>query len=489
MKKIETELAIVAAGPAGLCAAVAAAELGVEVAVFEKSGTIGGTANQGMGIFGVESRIQKNSMIPLTKEDAFKRFMDYVHWQSDAQLVHDYFWKSGNTVDWLEDMGVRFAGAMRGFPDSEQTWHVVVPDGGGRPGPRAASAMNRVIYERALELGVQFYLNTPVSELIKKDGEIVGLRAVDDEGEEYEVSSIAVIVATGGFGTNPEMVKKYCNYDLHKDLFGFDIPGIVGDGHKMAWAAGAGKSRMEMERIMGSSIPGAFSGEYPGVRLFNQAGPIAVNKSGYRVCNEHVMQNFSVAGNIIDFQQDRTVYMIIGESLVEYYRKNGLDYAGEVFHDDPTENFEARWEKVAERFPDAAFCAESVAELAEKLDVSTKNLSKTIERYNNYCARNHDDDFGKSYKFLHPIEGRLFAYRCAPGAYGSLGGIRINHRFEVLTDDYEIIPGFYAAGSDVNTLYNGTYYFYFPGSTMGFAVNSGRMAGEYAANYILGNDA
>ena len=83
-------------------------------------------------------------MISLTKEEAFKRFMDYVHWQSDPHLVHDYFWNSGPTIDWLEDMGVVFAGAMRNFPASEQTWHVVQPDDGSRPGARAAGTMNKI---------------------------------------------------------------------------------------------------------------------------------------------------------------------------------------------------------------------------------------------------------------------------------------------------------------------------------------------------------
>lgn len=133
MEKIITDLAIVAAGPAGLCASVAAAEAGVQVAVFEKSSIAGGTANMGMGPFGVESRIQKRTMGTLRKEEAFRRFMDYVHWQSDANLVHDYIWNSGPTIDWLEDMGVRFAGAMKNFPASEATWHVVMPDDGPAP--------------------------------------------------------------------------------------------------------------------------------------------------------------------------------------------------------------------------------------------------------------------------------------------------------------------------------------------------------------------
>ena len=101
------------------------------------------------------------------------------------------------------------------------------------------------------------------------------------------------------------------------------------------------------------------------------------------------------------------------------------------------------------------------------------------------CDENYDDDFGKNRNYLHPLTGKKFyalEFRC--NAYGSLGGIKINHNYEVITDDYKVIPGLYAAGTDVCDIYNGTYYYYFPGNTMGFAVNSGRMAGENAADYV-----
>lgn len=488
MTRIETDVAIVAAGPAGLCAAVAAAEQGAEVVVFEKANTFGGAANMGMGPFGVESKLQKRTMISLSKEDLFRRFMDYVHWQVDAQLVHDYLWKSGDTIDWLEDMGVQFAGAMKNFPESEPTWHVVTPLGGGRPGARCASAMNKVIYERAQELGVQFYFNTPVYELVKEGDEVIGFKARSESGEEYEVDAGAVIVATGGFGTNPEMVKEHTGYTLNKDMFDFMIPGIVGDGVKMAWAAGAGRGRMEMERVLGQSLPGTMYGEYPQGRVFTQASALAINKSGYRVCDESVMQNSSVGGNIIDFQQDKAVYMIVSEDIVNYFRKNGIDYPNEVFHEDPTENFEAVWEQAAKDYPDCAFAADSPEELAAMIGIPEKNLVRTIQRYNRFCNENYDDDFGKKRRYLHELKGRLYAYRLVCSAYGSLGGIKINHRFEVLTDNYQVIPGLYGAGTDVCDIYNGTYYFYLPGNTMGFAVNSGRMAGEYAARFALGYD-
>ena len=485
MKKITTDLAIVAAGPAGLCASVAAAEAGVSVAVFEKAGIPGGTANMGMGPFGIESRVQKRAMINLTKEAAFRRFMDYVHWQSDANLVHDYIWKSGSTIDWLEDMGVRFAGAMKNFPDSEQTWHVVMPDDGSRPGARSATAMNKAIFNRGTELGVTYYFNTPVVKLLADGLNVTGLIAKSDDGTEYEVSAKAVIVATGGFGTNPEMVKKYTNYDLGKDMFDFMVPGIMGEGIRMAWEIGAGKGRMEMERTGSCPLPGVTLGAYPQSFVFGNYGNIAVNKAGYRCCDESVLQNTSVMGNIIDYQQDRTMYKIMTSGQLKHYKRTRVEFDTGAFHLNPFENFEEEYSKICAEYPDIAWEADSAEELAQKMGLPADVFVQTVDKYNQQCKQNYDDDFCKPRQYLIPMTGnKFYALRYTPSAYGSLGGIKINHKLEVLTDDWKVIRGLYGAGSDVCEIFNGTYFFYLPGNTMGFAVNSGRMAGEYASDYI-----
>ena len=485
MKKIETELAIVAAGPAGLCASVAAAESGVQVVVFEKASIPGGTANMGMGPFGVESRVQERAMNTLTKEEVFRRFMDYVHWQADANLVHDYIWKSGDTINWLEDMGVKFAGAEKNFPASEATWHVVQPDDGSRPGARAASTMNRVLYKRAQELGVKFYFSTPVYKLLAEGQKVTGLLARSEDGEEYEVSAKAVIVATGGFGTSHEMVRQYTGYELEKDMFDFMVPGIVGDGIRMAWEIGAGRGRMEMERLAGCPVPGASLGEHVQLFTFGNYGNLCINKSGYRICDESVLQNASIMGNIVDYQQDHTAYKIMSSGQLKYYKRTRVARDVAVFSADPFTNFDEEYSKLCQEYPDLCWEADSLEELADKLCVPADTLQETVDRYNRQCEQHYDDDFGKPRKYLIPVTGnKFYAVKYLPSAYGSLGGIKTNHKLEVLTPDYKVIEGFYAAGTDACDIYNGTYYFYLPGNTMGFAVNTGRMAGEYAADYI-----
>ena len=150
MKRYDTQICVIAAGPSGLSAAVQSAQDGADVIVLEKSSTIGGTANMGMGPLGIGTKYQKKQMIDITVEKAFDMFMDYTHYNVDARLVKRYFAQSAETIEWLEDIGVEFEGAFRYFPQSEATWHIVKTDKG--IGPRAASFMNRALYNKALEL-------------------------------------------------------------------------------------------------------------------------------------------------------------------------------------------------------------------------------------------------------------------------------------------------------------------------------------------------
>lgn len=487
MENLKTQFAIVAAGPTGLAAAIEAAEQNVEVMVFEKSSMAGGTANMGMGPLGVESRMQKELMIGITKEEAFNIMMEHTHWNVDARLVRDYFWKSGETIDWLEDMGVIFDRPTKYYPGAYETWHVVKPDDGGSPGPRSASSMVKVMFERAKELGVKFYFDTQVKKLNRnEDGSISGLLALDKDNKEYNVEADAVLVCCGGFGNNSEMINKYTEHTDGVDMFGFKIPGITGDGLKMIWEIGGGKSHMEMERIIGNDIPNV--GIYESKNVFSQASALIVNRQGYRIINEEEIKNGAVASNSISRQYKGDAFQIIDDSIIKHFRKNGPDFPSAVFRGDFTKTFYDEIEDMAKDYPKSIFVGDSLEELAEKMEIDVDNFIETVDEYNDSCDNGYDDIFCKNRKFLHPLIGkRFYAQRISSGAYGSLGGIRVNHKLEVLTDEYEKIKGLYAGGSDVCDLYAGTYCYLLGGNTMGFAINSGRIAAENACDYIYDN--
>jgi len=479
--RLQTEIAIIGAGPAGLSAAISAAEKGCKVIVFEKGVTTGGTANMGMGPFAVESRLQKLKQISLTREEAFRLFMDYTHWRVDARLVKTYIDLSGDTIRWLEEMGVEFADVAAYFPGAHFTWHIVRPET-GEPGPGCAGTMMRIMTQRAKKLGVEILLQCPVKKILKAQGKIIGLVAEDRNGEEIQVRAKAVVVATGGFGDNPEWIKKYTGFEWGVDLFSFRVPGLQGEGIMMAWEVGAGKSDMNMELIYG--VPGM--DEFPTIRgVFRQPSDIMVNLQGERFINEEILPNTTFTGNAIARQKGRCAFVIVDDGLLECFQKRGLDVISRVFPIEDVQRFHEEMEAALSKGSKDLFISDSVQGLAEAMGVDANGFEKTIKEYNDFCKKGRDELFHKNSRYLIPLEGpRFYASRNFPGAYGSLGGIKINYRCEVLTDNWEVIPGLYACGTDACSIYGDSYMFLLPGNTMGFALNSGRIAGESASRYV-----
>jgi fumarate reductase flavoprotein subunit len=479
MDKVITDVAIIGGGASGLAAAVAAAEGGASVTVFEKASTTGGTGNMGMGPLAVESRLQRLKQIALTKDEAFKIFMDYTHWRVDARLVRAYLDKSADTIDWLEKMGVEFVEPAAYFPGANFTWHLVKPSGGGRPGPQSSATMMKCLTENAKELGVKILLQTPATKIVKENGRIAGVVASDKTGTPVQVNAKAVIIASGGFGDSPEWIKKYTGYEWGKNLFSFRIPGLIGEGIRMAWEAGAGETEMTMELIYG--VPGT-APEYPVVAEVLRQPNLMVNLQGDRFLNEEIMGNTTFTGNAIARQKKQCAFIIFDEAIKKHYETKGLDFTSAVFHADTT-TFDTELKKVLDRGNKDIFIADSLEELASKTGIDLEGLRKTVNEYNKSCET-RDELFNKRAIYLKPIkQPKFYAARFFPGAYGSLGGIRINYRTEVLNKDYDVIPGLYAVGTDVCTIYGDSYVFVLPGNTMGFALNSGRMAGENAAKY------
>ena len=377
-------------------------------------------------------------------------------------------------------MGVEFFGAFRYFPESEASWHIVKPES-GEMGPRAASSMLRIMTERAKELGAEFLLETPAKKILREDGKITGVIAVDKNGEEIHISCSAVVVATGGFGDNPEMIKQFTPYEYGKNMYNFRIPGVVGDGMKMAWEVGAARTECNMEVAYGCPVGDA----YPTVKTTHTQPNLMVNLQGERFVNEEVMSNTTFFSNALATQKNSVGFSIIDDTILNYYVKNGADKVSLVFHIKSFDTYREEMAKAVQTDGKFFFAADSIEELADQMGVDKANLAKTVAEYNESC-KSRDLLFGKDARYLKPLKGpRFYAIAFYPGAYGSLGGIKINYKTEVLDNEWETIPGLYAAGTDANTIFGDSYVFILPGNTMGFALNSGRMAGEHAVEYLV----
>ena len=476
MTQLEADVVVIAAGVAGLAASIAAAEKGARVITFEKASTTGGTGNMGMGPLGVESRLQRFKQMGPTKDEAFKIFMDYTHWQVDARLVRAYMDKAATTIDWLEKMGVEFLEPRAYFPGGWPTWHIVKPGGEG-----CAGNMTRIMTQRAKEMGVRILLRTPVKKILKEGDKIVGVIAEDDRsGEPIQTTAKAVIVATGGFGDNLQWIKKYTGYEWGRDLQSFRIPGLAGDGIRMAWEVGAAPTEMRMELIY--LMPGELDPEL--AETFRQPH-LLVNLLGERFMNEEIMPNPPFTGNAISRQKDRSAFLIFDENIKKHMESAGFDVFHEVFPFTKVRDLDALIKTAFDKGYKDVFIADSLEELAGKTGIDLNGLKAAVEEYNGFCEKGFDPVFNKRPKLLRPIKTpKYYAGKFLPGAYGSLGGIKINYKTEVMSKDWKKIPGLYAAGTDACSIYGDTYVFVLPGNTMGFALNSGRIAGENAAEYI-----
>lgn len=479
MKKLECDVAIIGAGPSGLAASVQAADDGAKVMVFEKANVVGGAANMGMGPLGIGTKQQQAQMVDIDVERAFKMFMDYTHWRVDANLVKKYFENSASTIEWLEDMGLEFAGAYKYFPKSEATWHIVAVNGGiGRNG---GAIMNKTMMEKGKELGVEYFLETPAKKILKDEsGKICGILATDNTGEEIEVSCKAVIIGTGGAGDNPQVIKDRIGYTFGEDMFNFAIPGLKGEGIKMAMEAGAATTDMNVEMIY--ILPNSDFGPDCIPATFMQPN-LMVNRLGRRFINEEEMQNTTFTGNAISVQPGRIGYSIIDSFILKGYKKRGLDVTNFVHHPENIDDFEqAVDDSIAANNPDVVK-ADSIEELAEKLGIDPEKLVDTVDEYNDMCD-SYDEQFFKDRKFMKPIrKAPFYAGKFRPSGYGTLGGIKINDDAQVLDNEWNPIPGLYACGTDTCTIYGDSYMFLLPGNTMGYCLNTGRFAGEGAASY------
>ena len=216
--------------------------------------------------------------------------------------------------------------------------------------------------------------------------------------------------------------------------------------------------------------------------LFHQPH-LMLNLLGERFINE-AEGNDSFKGNSIALQKERQCLFVFDETI-KNEMKTYLDFINLVIQTPTLANIDEMIQRIVANGYPHFFVANSVEELAEKTGMEPTGLHATLEHYNDCCDHGYDDLFVKPTRYLRPVRtAPFYALRLFPAGYGSLGGIKINHKTEVLDKGWNRIPGLYASGTDACDIYGDTYVFQLPGNTMGFALTSGRMAAEHAAEYI-----
>jgi fumarate reductase flavoprotein subunit len=475
----QADVAVIGSGATGLAAALTLAEGGAKVVVFEKQRSLGGTSNFFQGTFAVESDMQRERYVDYTRDQCFKNTMDYSHWRANPRLVRAIIDESGPTIAWLQSQGVVFVDATINMPESPLTYHVIKGKG---------EAVVKALVDQAKSKGVQFLPGTPVVGLLKEGNRVTGVLA-DADGEEVEVAVKAVVIASGGFANNKEWIKKYTGYDLGVNLFPVGNTGKTGDGLRMAWEAGAaeeGVSTIEMFRVAPTGDEFAM-----GCNLEQASAQpdLWVTARGERFCDETITFWDTPLGNAQGrYMNDGCTYSLFDDSIVERLIERGLDKGVSVEIPPGFKLTDLRREIQAalDNGSTEVFAADSLEELAAQIGVEPATLKATVDEYNHYCNQGHDELFAKDARYLRPLLGpKFYATRARTVFLGTMGGIKVTGKLEVLDKKDNVIPGLYAGGFDAGGMYGDSYPIKSSsGLASSFALNSGRIAGKSALAYL-----
>ena len=483
MSRVNTEfdIVVVGSGSTGLVGSLTAVEGGAKVIILEKMRSLGGVSNFAEGMFGAESDMQRQQYVSYTRDDAFKTIMEYSHWRANARLVRAFVDESAATITWLQQQGVEFDEVTTNVPGGPVVWHILKG-----PETERGSMMIKTLTERAKEKGVEFWLATQAKKLIKEGNKITGI-IVEKDGEELKIDAKAIIIATGGYANNKEWIKKYTGFDLGVNLFPVGNVDKMGEGIRMAWEIGAAEEGMGvLQFIRGGPVLGVGLSFISPLESASNQPTLRVTQDGERYCDESIIGNFAFDGNAMARLKGKSVFTIFDESLVNYWMEEGTDMGtGRIYPPGKRLNIgEALKEALETKAPDV-YAANSVEELAGEIGLNPTVLKATVEEYNGFCAKGHDGLFAKNPKYLRPLKGPKFhALKSNLVFLGTLGGIKINHKMEVVDKKENPIPGLYAGGMDAGGIYGDSYDVITCGGTLAFGVNSGRIAGKNALKYI-----
>ena len=477
IENLSAELVVVGGGGAGLTAAVAASEEGVkDIIILETRSKPGGNAAYVGGIFAAESRVQKRLGIDARRDVLFKKAMDYAHWKTNPRLVRALVDKSGDTIQWLEGKGLTFDKVHPLYPNQvPMVFHFQKPP--GKTGARFVKAFVKTCEES----GVRLLCRTKAKKLLMGEkGDVIGV-LVEAENGEFRVFAKSVIIATGGFSGNTELLRTYLpSYDKKV----FNLRGIPhqGDGLRMALEIGAATEGMVMLEMNG---PG-FAGSHHLTIVAKHPKTIWVNKKGKRFTDESIAL-FPETANCLYRQPGKISYSLFDEEIKQSIYEDELNPLDALIVGNKDWALKAEKDLQSQAGKGKVKICESWDEVAEWIGAVPDILKAEINEYNAFCIQGHDDLFVKDRRYLSPLrKPPYYAIQCGLNLMTTHGGIKVNHRMEVLDTKDTPIPGLYAAGVETGGTDSDTYDSHLTGHSFGFTVNSGRIAGETAAKFILG---
>jgi fumarate reductase flavoprotein subunit len=471
-KGLETQVVVVGGGGAGMSAAVAAKEIGADVILLERRRSFGGNSALAGGIFAAESHLQRQKRLDVRRDMCFREALTFSHNKVNPRIFRAFINKSGDTVKWLENMGLKFHDVPPYYPGQTIiSWHT--PKTGGK-------AIVSTLSNRCKSLNIKMITGARVTKFLRDDaGNIIGVQARYKKEDLY-VKAKSIVFAAGGFGGNVPMIKKYSQI-YHENINLIGLPHM-GECVVMAMEAGAATEGLGTLHLTGPSFPP--SRILSGLSL--EPNTIWVNKKGVRFTDESIGVKSFEAVNAQVRQPDMISFTLFDSSIRQYLADNGLTKGmGSVYK---AAKAKASWLKELEEQNKKGTLriSSSWDEIASWAGLDARVLKDTIKEYNSICDKGYDPIFNKDRMYLKPLTTPpYYAMLSRPGMLTTMGGIRINERMEVVDKNDDVIPGIFAGGNDTGGWEPDTYNINLSGSTFGIAINSGRIAGESAAKYAL----
>ena len=485
---LEADVVVIGAGGAGMSAAIEAADAGKSFIVVEKAAMTGGNTTRATGgmnaaetpeqqknEFGEAAGIEKTiaaakESYPELAELTATVEQQYADWQAagsqgyfdsielfeldtlvggknvnNHELVEVLATQAKDGIEWLKTVGADLSQVGSFGGASVKRIHKPVDENGKTLS--VGSYLVPILEKAMLDKGVTLYTETAATEILMQDGKAVGIKATGKDAN-YTINTKSVVVASGGFAGNSEMVISY-----KSDLEGFastNAATITGDGIKMAEAVGAALVDMEQIQIHPTV-------EFNSAALITEGlrgdGAILVNQDGKRFFDEVGTRDAVSAAEIA--QPGGYAYLVIDQKMVDAssviagYIKKGFTVQGE-----------------------------SYAELAEAIGCDAATLEETMNKWNEAVANKNDAEFGRT-SFANPLDtAPYYAIKVSPGVHHTMGGIKINTNTEVLDKEGNVISNLFAAGEVTGGVHGANR---LGGNAVADIVVFGRIAGQNAA--------
>ena len=439
------DVIVVGSGGAGMAAAISAKDAGADVAIFEKMPVIGGnTSKSSGGMNASETKFQKEQGIEDSNDLFYEETLKGGKGTNDPDLLRYMVDNSAGAIDWLDSMGIRLNKIT--FSGGFSVARIHRPEDGSAVGGYLVNGL----YYNLMEREVPIFVNAEVTDLTDKDGAVTGVTLKLD-GKEKTIKAKAVVLATGGFGSNMDMITKF-----KPELEGYvttNHEGATGDGIALAEEEGAETVQMDQIQI---HPPVYQETSYLVSEAVRGEGAILVNNEGKRFYNE--METRDMVSAAINALPDHYAYVVFDQALrerataIEQYDEMGMVIKGET-----------------------------VADLAKEIGVPEDNLVATLESWNQYVAAKNDTEFGRTTGMEHDLsKGPYYAIKVAPGIHHTMGGLKINTKTEVLKKDGTAIPGLYAAGEVTGGVHGSNR---IGGNAVADIIIFGRQAGSQSAEY------